>query len=160
MQASSLGLVAIFELDLNAPVANPGDHPPSPQVVSETTTDDVDFPKPRVWRRQSSQGSQIQTGTFLGDRPGFIGSLPADEHLAKLALGPSIMNIDTAVRDGVAGSPGLGKDWKEAARKVVQIEEEKYAELQRQETAEDDAGSPADFGMTLIQPFYLSYPPN
>lgn len=72
------------------------------------------------------------------DRPGFVGSLPADGHLQKLAQGPA------------ASSLGVSKtDWKQAARQKVLEEEARAAVIERELMMKHEEESPADEGKSI-----------
>lgn len=121
--------MGIFELDINAG-ARSGALRPS--LHSEEMEEYEALLRQHVRRPQKSNVNNL-------DRPGFVGSLPADEHLQKLATGP------------VAPSPGMVKtDWKQAARQKV-LEEARTAAVERELKVEQEAGSSADEGTYIRQ---------
>lgn len=143
-----LVLVPIFELDMNLQdEPNAIDESPRRPPVERSRSSDVfdSVARPRVWKRQSSQTSPGHGLSTSVSRPGFIGSLPADAQLAKLAIGPhSILEKENG------GSSSV--DWKEAAREQVRDEDEKYAEIERLAGLEEEESSPGDSGTSSYDP--------
>jgi hypothetical protein len=72
------------------------------------------------------------------DRPGFVGSLPADEHLQKLAQGPTASSLG-----------GAKTDWKQVARQKVLEEEARTVAMERELKMKQEEESPADEGTSI-----------
>ena len=79
--------------------------------------------------------------TNNSDRPGFVGSLPTDEHLQKLATGPA------------ASSLAVPKtDWKQVAKQKVQEEQARVAAIERERDLKmkQEGESSADEGTYIL----------
>lgn len=119
--------VGIFEIDLNADGGAQASTNPTHDLPPEEIEEYEAFVRPRVRRSQPSNGHHE-------DRPGFIGSLPADAHLQKLAMGPT-----------AASFAGARTDWKEIARqRLAEDDARAAAELKEAEAREAEEDGPAD----------------
>lgn len=83
----SLFLVpAVFDFDADEPNGVGEQKKPAPKPDHKVSNDKIDAlsrrPRPRP------HDSNSNSNGHLSERPGFVGSLPADSHLAKLATGP------------------------------------------------------------------------
>lgn len=120
-------LVGIFDIDLNAEDSTPTAINPTRDLPPEEIEEYEAFARPRVRRSQPLNDHHT-------DRPGFVGSLPADAYLQKLAIGPT-----------AASFAGQRTDWKQVTRqRLAEDEARAAAELEEAEARKADEDSPAD----------------